>query len=168
MARTILSRYLDTAGDGTGTKNANGNYASEAEIFYCQPGATEKIAATRMLVSVEDTNGFIAEEYGNLATALTNGVTVRVSDDNGVIVDLTDGIPVKYNAQWGALCYDVDVKTWGNGNELLVARWTFQKAGDFLNLDGSYNERVEVVLNDNLTGLISHYFLLQGQIYYSS
>jgi hypothetical protein len=163
-SNTLFSRFADTNGNGTGTKNANGDYSSSAEVFYLQPPAGVAYRVHRMIVSLEDTTGMTAQEYGNLAAALGNGVEIMVKDDSGTVADLTDGIPVKTNAQWGRMCYDVDVKTWGQGDELLVARWTFAKSGAAIVLNGNHNGRIEVLLNDDLRGLISHYFLVQGNI----
>lgn len=160
--RLMFSRYADTDGDGSGTKNANGDYSGGEEIFYIQPPADESFYVSRLIVSIEDASGFSAAEYGNLAAALSTGVEVRVQDDAGTIIDLTDALPVKTNAGWGALCYDVDLKTWGQGNELLVVRWTFSKSGQFIKLNGDDGERLEIVLNDDLDGLVGHRFLLQG------
>ena len=158
----IFSRYLDTAGDGSGTKNANGDYSSAEEIFYIAPESGETFEVARMIVSVYDTSVMQTQEYGNLAAALGNGVTVRLSNADGVVADLTDGIPITTNAEWGALCYDVSLKSWGSGNELLVVRWTFEKAGKPIRLDGNLGEKFEIVLNDDLRGLLSHYFIVQG------
>jgi len=162
--RTLLSRFLDTNGDDTGTKNANGDYSGAEEIFYIQPGAAQVFRLARMIVSIEDTSGMAARDYGNITNGLTNGVQVRNQNDSGTLVDLTDGLPVQDNSSWGQFCYDVDLKTWSTGNELLVVRWTFSKFGQFVRLNGANNERLEVVLNDNLSGLVRHYFLVQGYI----
>jgi hypothetical protein len=162
--KTALFRYLDTAGDGTGTKNANGDYSSTSDIFYIQPAAGQVFRMVRMIVTVEDTTGMQAAEYGNLGSALSNGITVRTQDDSGTILDMTDGLPVTTNAEWARLCYDADVKSWGAGNELLTVRWTFARSGTLIRLRGDQNERLEVFLNDDLTGLIQHYFMVQGHI----
>jgi hypothetical protein len=156
----MISRYLDTVGDGSGTKNANGDYSESEEIFFITPSAGSTYDIARMIVSVYDTTGMQAQEYGNLATALDPGIVVRVSNSEGVINDLTDGVPITTNSGWGALCYDVDVKSWGSGNELLVVRWTFAKSGVDIHL--SLNEKLEVVLNDDFQGLLSHQFMVQG------
>lgn len=155
-------RYLDTNGNGTGTKNANLEFASP-DIFYIQPPSGTIYYLNRMIISVGDTTGMTSSKYGNLAE-LGTGITFKVVDDSGTILDLTDGIPVDTNASYGALCYDVDVKTWGSGNELLVTRWTFAKAGNPLKLRGSKNERLEVDLSDDMSALLSQYFLVQGWV----
>lgn len=158
----LLSRYLDTNGDGTGTKNATGDYSVTPETFYIAPAAGEVFRINRLLILVEDTAGMEADEYGNLGSALANGITARVHNGTATVVDLTDGIPITTNAEWGALCYDVDLKTWGTGNEFLLVRWTLAAAGVPIRLDGDATEALELVLNDNLTGLVAHKFLAQG------
>jgi len=159
-----LPRYLDTNGDGTGTKNANGNYSGGATDFYIQPPASTIYRIARLIVSVEDTSGFSAAEYGNTGSALSNVIHIETQDGGGTIVDYDNGVPIKTNAEWGRVCYDADLKTWGAGNELLLVRWTYTKSGSFIRLDGDSSEKFVVTLNDDLTGLISHYFLVQGYI----
>jgi hypothetical protein len=165
MANKIISRFLDTAGDGSGTKNANGNYASAAEEFLITPDSGEQWWITRMIVSITDTAGMLQNEYGNLGAALTNGIAVDVQDDSGVLYSLTDeDVPVKTNAQWGAYCFDVALFSWGTSptNEELVVRWTFAKSGKPVQLRSWQGEKLVVTLNDDLTGLLTHRFLVQG------
>ncbi len=162
--RILEYRFLDINGDGTGTDNAIGNYSGAEEIFYIQPPAGTVYRIARMIVNIEDGPTMRAEHYGALGTALAVGVVLRVSDDSGVIMDITDDIPVTTNAQWAAMCFDIDLKEWGAGDELLAVRWTFTKAGQFIRLDGDNNERLEIVLNDDLTGLVAHRFFIQGYV----
>ena len=161
-------RYLDAVGDGSGAKNFNGDYSSVQGV--ARLNATKvntdfdrALSVERLIVSVSDTTGFTAQKYGNLA-ALTNGIEIKLMDDDGEVLDLTDEIPVKTNAQWAQLCYDVDVKSWGSGDELLVVRWTFSKAGAPLILNCNKNAYLAVYLDDNLDGLLSHYFMVQGRV----
>jgi len=159
----LISRYLDTNGDGSGTKNANGDYSSAAEEFYIQPGAGEIYQLSRMIVLIEDTSGFSATEYGNLGSALSNGIHIHAEYDSAATtIDLTDDIPIVDNAHWGGLCYDVALKTWGAGNEVLVVRYTFASMGQEIRLTS--DDRFLVGVNDNLTGLVDHHFLVQGYI----
>jgi hypothetical protein len=160
MRKTIISHYLDTNGDATGTYDAVGDYSGAAEEFYYEApagGATIE----RMLVSIGDTVGMQAQEYGNLGAALTNGIVVEIQDEDGVVnVVLTGQAPVHTNSEWGALCYDVDLKSWGSGNELLVVRWTFARSGESVRLNAG--QKLVVRLNDSFTGLLSHRFMIQG------
>lgn len=157
-----LYRFLDTDGDGGGTKNATGNYSGAAQTFSLAPPLGTVYRVARLIISLEDTQTMAAEEYGNLGSALTNGITIRIHNGTSTVLDITDGVPIKTNAHWGAKCYDVDVKTWGNGQELLCARWTFTQAGQYLRIDGTQSEELQVVLNDDFTGLITQYFFAQG------
>ena len=157
-----LAQFLSTGGDGTGTDNFIGDYSSAPVTGLIQPpdGTTYKIA--RMMVSVGDTAGMQAQEYGNLGAALTNGLELKVfTATNTEVANLMGGEPIHTNAEWGALCYDVDVKTWGSGNELLVARYTFSKLGEPVVLQGS-GDRMQIIFNDSFDGLLSHKFLMEG------
>jgi hypothetical protein len=167
-AMSLLIRYLDTDGDGGGTDNANGNYASAADDFYienalgAEGGQTYEIH--RMIVSAQDTASMQAQEYGNLGAALTNGIRIYVDQGGGDGETAIDGgLAIKSNAEWGRLCYDVEVKSWGSGNEMLLVRWTFSKAGDPLILRQK-NSKLIVRLNDDFSGLIDHHFMVQGVI----
>lgn len=156
-------RYLDTNGDGTGTKNAIGDYSSAEEIFYLQPPTGIVYRVARILVGIEDA-ALDWDFYGGM-TALTNGVVLRISDDSGVITDLTDGVPVKKNANWGENCFDAELKEApGAGNDFFQARWSYWKSGQVLRLEGTANERIEAVLNDSFTGLVNHTFKVEGEI----
>ena len=159
----FIYRRLDTVGDGTGAKSAIGDYSLAAQDFKITAPPAYQYEVARMIVSIEDTAGFQAAEYGNLGAALTNGVSVLVTNSSGdTILDLTDGAPVKSNAQWSSLCYDADLKTWGAGNELLAVRWTFTKAGEPILLKPG--QSLVVRLNDDFSGLIGHVFEVQGLI----
>ncbi len=159
----LLSRYLDTDGDGTGTKNAvGGTYTATPEEFYIQAQGGDRLSIARMIISIEDGSGVKPELYG-AGAALTVGITVKVLSSTGaVIMDLTDGVPIKTNALWGSLCYDVDSKSWGNTptDELVVVRWTFSKSGRPIILEDG--QKLVVLLSDDMDHLINHYFLVQG------
>ena len=161
---TLLSRFLDTDGDGTGTKNAIGDY-STPEDFYIQPAAGQVYRINRILISIEDGSGFKAGLYGGLA-ALSTGLSLKVEDASGTLVDFMDGVPVKTNGQWARVCFDVDLKSWSASptEELLVVRLTFSKFGQAVRLDGDNAEKLVMTLSDNMTGLLSHYFKVQGYI----
>ena len=159
MSRYVY-RYLDTVGDGSGTKNANGDYSSSATDFRINAPAGGVYEITRMLVHIRDAANMSADEYGNLNGALANGITVAVYDGDTLDCDLTDGLPVQSNADWGRVCYDAESLSYGSGDDFVRVRWTFSKAGQPLYLAGDYNFRVQ--LNDNFTGLVAHYFQVQG------
>jgi len=162
QVKTPLMRHLDSVGDGSGTTNANLDYSSTAGKILIAPAAGEVMRLTRMIGQLYDTSGMQAQEYGNLGAALTNGVSVQVVRDGVQTLDLTDNHAIKINAAWGGLCYDVDVKSWGSGNEMLLFRWTFSKMDTYIRLVGDENDALEVNFNDDLRGLIDHHYLVQG------
>ena len=155
-------RYADTVGDGSGTINFNGDYSSVAEQAILAAGGTQDLAVYRLIVSVQDTATMQAEEYGNLGAALANGIELKHVAANGstVINDMSNSNPVTINAEWGALCYDVDVKSWGAGDELMLVRWTFNNAGAPIHLKPG--ESLRLFLSDNFDGLILQCFMFQG------
>ena len=159
-----FTQRLDTNGDGTGTTNANGDYSGTQGEFFVLPPAGIVYRIRRLLVCIEDANGFRAEKYGSLAGALTNGIQMEVHDGSTQIIDFLAGATVKTNAAWGAYSFDVELKTWGAGDEILLVRWTFGRAGVPIRLVGDSTQRLRVLLNDDLTGLIAHLLTVQGYI----
>lgn len=155
-----VNRFLDTNGDGTGTKSAIGNYAGSPVSFYIQPPAGDVYRLYRMLVHVEDVNTFDSGSYGN-GIVLTNGITVS-KVISGQTVQMTDGVSIKKTPHWQMFCYDVDISSYGLGNEHASVRWTFTKGGNPVRLVGDDGDRLQVVLNDDFTGLVDHHFFVQG------
>jgi len=159
-------RYADTVGDGSGTINFNGDYSGGgAEQAILTAATGQRLMVVRLIVSAEDTTGMKADEYGNLGAALGNGIEIKHIDDDGstVVNDMTDAVPVTTNAEWGYLCYDVDIKSWGQtpSNDFLVVRWTFERAG-ITGVLLEPGQSMRVFMNDDLDGLISHRFMFQG------
>lgn len=160
---TILSRFLDETGDGSGNKNAISDYSTGTTDFKIVPGAGVVMRLTRLLVTIGD--GSMTAFYGGLGSALSNGIVVQKRNAAGVVIDLTDAVPVTTNADWGSHCYDVGLfQPGGAGDEFMHVRWTFTKADHPIRLDGDAGEFFTVRMADNLTGLSLHRFLVQGYI----
>ncbi len=163
-AEDLLYRFLDTNGDGSGAKSAIGDYSAGTgtpTAFKIVPPSTDLFTLSRVIVQIRDTGTIAAEEYGALPE-LSVGVVLRVMDAGGVVKDLTDGLPIKSNAAWGRVCYDIDISTFGTGDNFVECRWTFAKSGKFLELNGQAGEWLEAYLSDDLSGLVSHTFMVQG------
>ena len=158
--RPIISQFLDTVGDGSGTFEATGDYSSVADDFYIQAPAGELWAISRILITGRDTGNF-RPEYYDVGGPLTNGIRL-IHEENGVENDLTSQSPVKTLAEWGSYCYDVNIYDFGAGDEYFDVRWSFFRAGTFVDLAGDTNDKLIVRLNDDFTGLNSHRFLVQG------
>lgn len=154
-------KFLDTVGDGTGTKIAIGDYSGGMDFKFVHPAAAvNDTEVHRLMIHIEDTSPFSANQYGGLSE-LTNGIQLLQCDENGATFrDLTDGLPIKSNAHWGRFCFDFSLDAFGSGGDFVQARWTFKNAGRplFLKPGWSFIARI----TDNLTGLIDHTFNLQG------
>lgn len=168
---TPIYRHLDTNGDGSGTKNAIGDYSSTAVIFYIQPPAGQIFRLTRMMVLIAGKASSVKTDTYGSVPILTNGVQTRVQDDSGTMIDLVDGINVATNGCWGRVCFDSELYTsTANTDSYVRVRWTFEKTGYPIRLIGDRNERLEVVLNDDFTAggsanaLTYNYFHVQGYI----
>lgn len=145
--QTPVYRFLDTAGNGTGVKNA---ISSTVPLtFYLQPPAGAVYNITRLVATVEDSAVSDATLYG--AVLITNGVTIR-RVSGSTIITLTDGVTIKTNTQWARFC---EVKTVTTQLQAVCEL-------DGLRLNGDRSERLEVILNDDFSGLDGHYFMAQG------
>lgn len=161
--RTAIYRYVANADGDKQMKGVDYGTASASAtgvFFYC---ASTSVELHRCIVFIEDTKGMEPEEYGNLGAALSTGYALEVWNSAGgsSFLDLCDGLPIKTNAEIGAMSYDVDLFKWTNTtNEVAVARLTFAKSGRPLLLAPKMQFRTTQV--DNLTGLIDHRIQLQG------
>ncbi len=156
-----LYRALDTVGNGTGTKNAVGDYSS-TETHFNITDPNQHFYITRLLVHIEDTGSFTTAGYGAIsAGTITNGIKIHIQDPAlNELIDLTDGLPITSNNAWGRVCYDIKLENWASGNGAIHARWTFTNAGHPLRIDKGHH--FAAVLNDDFTGLVSQYFFVEG------
>ena len=155
-----IYRYLDENGDGTGNKNANVD-GSVTPVYFKFNADGNIHHLVRMIVNIRDSANMSADNYGNILE-LTNGLTVALynASDDSVKHDYTAGLPIKSNADWARVCYDVDADTFGSGDDFVAVRWTFIKAGQavIVNPDTYFAVKIQ----DNLTGLVNHTFMVQG------
>lgn len=156
-ARRTVADWISTyLRDGASIEaNVDGS-ETPVEFAFTAAGACE---IHRMIVTIQDAGSFQSNEYGNL-TALTNGIDFEHSDGT-TTTDLLDGVPITTNQGWAELCYDAEPKSYSGTQAVSqVVRWTFSRAGIPLYLaDG---DTLTARINDNLTGLTLHRFLLQG------
>ena len=162
MANVPVVQLLSSNGDGTGTTSLVGNYAGAATNFEYEVPANERHRLMRLLVMVKDTGTFDADTWGN-GISLTNGWSLQVLQaDDTVIANLTP-VAVKTSGQLSSYCFDVRNDNYGQGDEILSARWTFAKftrKGEGLVLDEG--ERLALILHDDYSGLTDQRFVVQG------
>lgn len=158
VARDPFIRHLDTNGDGTGTKNATGNYTTTT-AFYIEPPGTSNYIISRLVVEIEAVGTFTGTLYGG--QVITNGVAIKKQDDTGELIDFTDGVSITTNAGWARFCYDETI-TGYTGNNYIRVDCDLSRSGSLLRLNGSSDEHFDVLLNDDFSGLISHRFIVYG------
>lgn len=163
---TPFFRHLTDDGlPGDGTNNeANVNGVITPVPFYAGPTVGKRWTVSRLIIMVEDNAIFTPETYGGVGT-LANGVEIALWQDGVAGTrkhDLLDGDPVNGIAHYSELCYDVSYQDFGSGNNFATARWTFTASGGALLLDNKDGEIFVVTINDDLTALVKHNFMIQG------
>ena len=161
----LMSRMLDTNGDGTGTVTANGDYSSGAEEFYIEPqGSPEEIMRIESLtVFIKDTGSMDADKYG-VDLTLTNGITVQVHNGSSpiLIYDLTAQENIFDSFDWGKLPNStVTYLSLTAVDEVIKVDIVFPTP---IRLEGSAGEKFVVTLNDNFTNLVDHKFFVSGYL----
>jgi len=150
---------LTDVGDGTGVRNAIGNYASEMfEIFISNPDRSIQISSA--VVGIRDSGLFRQDRYAAMSTPLTNGIRIKVKDDqNATLLDLTAAAPIKTNGGWQFLTSNVTPLPIGAGDGFYTIEWEFSRlSGSELVLEPGH--RLSVELNDSFEDLIEHTFFV--------
>lgn len=123
--------------------------------FKAVPPEGKKWRINRVLVYMEGANPFSAEKFGDLPS-LANGTTNNL---NGVKVTSW-----KTNRDFALEMYDLNtIKSLGKDDRSFSGRWSFDKAFGKPVLIDSSSTGVELIVNDNLSGLTSFYVKAQGQ-----
>jgi hypothetical protein len=161
-----ITLFLDTNGNGTGTFNAIGNYSGVATSFYFQPASNIQVVVNSLIFSIWDDVTFQFSSYGN-GSALTNGIIIRVTQ-NGEVSDFTSQGTIKTNFDLITRFKNYEFPTMGpalNTDSALTAEMNFKEEYDSpLILNGNTSDKIEVVLNDNFSGLNGQRFNIKGYI----
>jgi len=158
IQRPLFIRRLEN--NGSDLMNVDGSITPVS--FKLQPASNEILRVSNWFIYIEDEKGFNITDYGALAGPLTNGLEIKASIGGryGPLISFN----VKSNADIISVAYDMDLKTWGNDNDVLVAKIDFTNMGQFVRLDGSQGDFLEVIVNDNLTNLGKQVITAQGYI----
>jgi len=157
-------RFLDLVGDGTGTVSHTDDFSSTEEFFQVDPPAQGFFAIHLMMILIRSSGKMSGDKYGD-QPELTNGITIATIDlDDNIIIDLTDGQPIKSNGAWAGQAHDATMLDFGAGSpagdQFLRVRWKFLDAGQPIFI--SQGERFAVRLNDDFSGLVSQTAQVQG------
>lgn len=151
-----LVHVLDIVGDGSGTTNAIGDYSTPTEFKFV-PAVGDTVYIERLLIVITD-GAILADGYGGLG-ALTNGIKLEVTNSTIVYFSFTPE-PIKRTSHWGKYSYDSNLLNFKTTNESFLSRWTFTNFGDPIRVTN--DKHISVTLQDNMTGLVEHYFTVEG------
>jgi len=163
-----LDRKIDLAHPiGTNVDSSILNIASlsgslvSPVIYWVQPTINETWHLERILFSMVHGSGGDLGLFGDL-NVLTNGVIIRVKN-NGTYRTFTNW---KSNADMKNDVFDVDFDTrsGGGGSYGTSGRGTFMKMGSIVKLDGNTNDRLEILIQDDITDLDLFILKAQGHI----
>jgi hypothetical protein len=136
--------------------NVSGTLASPV-IYEVTPPSDEVWHITRILVSITDNVAMDDAKFGGLSS-LTNGVVIR---ENKTINDTISNW--KSNQHMIEDMYDITYSDKAPaGSYGLRGRFTFKNSDVALRLDGSSGDKLEVLIQDDLTGLSTFKIKAQG------
>lgn len=159
-AEDRVEQALDTVGDGSGTTNM----ATTSDTYFIAPPAGTIYALNRLNAYVEDgiNEKFGADLYGGIA-ALTTGIDISVEDANGRLKLLTPK-RIQKIGHWGLLAgvdmFFTDFPA--SSADMAMIRWTFEKGGGAIWLNGDKGEFLQMVIHDDLSDLVEHRAAVQG------
>lgn len=94
----ILRRRMDSAGDGSGTKDM----AGVADEYMIAPATTEDYILHSLRIIIEDTGLFAWDGFAAFGAALAQGILLKVKQLSGArmidVVDLLDDDPITINS----------------------------------------------------------------------
>jgi len=120
--------------------------------YYAGPPVGEVWYITRLIISMTHGTAGDLGKFGGI-TALPNGILIRVKI-NGMYSTLTNW---KTNMDMKADVYDVvfDDRASGSGIYSTSAKGDFKAIGVEVRLDGALSDRIELYVQDNLTGIVT-------------
>ena len=150
------TRFLDTIGDGTGNKQFTGDYSANPTKAIIKPNNDAILYINRLIIFIADSGSVDAGYYGNSIT-LNNGIFIKHEKQDGTLIkDITDGMPIKTNADYARYGFQVSDISFGSGLNYIHAVLTFEKNGTPLTLQP--DEQLAIYLNDDFTPLKQHTF----------
>ena len=151
IGSTVIQSIIDMS-------SAAGTMASPV-IYYAAPYGTSVWHVTRLLFELTHGTAGDLGLFGDL-TALTNGCVLRAKINNQYYT-FTNW---KQNSHMKVDMFDVefDPRSGGGGQYGTTGRGTFTKAGAVIRLDGALGDRIELLVQDDITLLDSFTMKMQG------
>ncbi|MHC4183880.1 MAG: hypothetical protein ACYSR0_11080 [Planctomycetota bacterium] len=142
---------------------ATSGASSAPNRFEVQPPSGEVWHIARVLISITTSGGQPDDgKFGSIAGGVSNGVVIRENKNSTTTFKTLS--TWKTNASLVEDMYDVDYREqagaigiWG-----VRGRWTFKKSDAIIRLDGSNNDKLEILIQDSTTALTSFSMKAQG------
>ena len=145
----------------SGNINIIGDGSSTPIDYYVEALEGERLAVARAIIHIVASGAVDSDKYGNLS-ALTNGIQLFYRR-SGVLLDVSNGLPIKTNVGWGRWCFDAAPVIFSVGVAgVFQARWSFAKYGNPLGIVLEEGDRLGIRVNDNLSGLAEQTIVLEG------
>ena len=161
---TPVNRIYTTAGStiSHSLKGMNVDGSVTPQVFTIKPLSNQAGDITRIICEIRDGAAMDFETFGALV-ALLNGMVVRVNNGDGTYRNLYN---FKSNGDIILQSFDHNFAVNnGGGIRGFTARITFagqSKHGVAIRLDGALGEELEIVIQDDLTGLTRMHWVGQG------
>lgn len=157
----LLRQFLSTVGDGSGTVNGASDASSVNVNLKLLPAARQEYRVEQLVVFIEDNAALVGDAFGG--ATMTNGIRIQVMNGSDVsVLDVDGGLLIKRLAdflQLGAT-QEVDaVQAAAGTNKFAAYTLTFSNP---LVLNGNTPTRLNVLLRDNLSTMVSLKFLALG------
>lgn len=162
-------RVLSDDGTTSGVTNFNTDFSVTPATAFMQPPVGEVFFVTSLQITIGAGGNANQLDYGNLTGPLTNGVDIRATL-NGVNFSLLQRILRDNNdiLNFGGSAASIDVDFAGTSDTLSTqfnsANFLYASTPGALRLNGDFGDQLQVVLNDNFTGLNLHEFFARGWV----
>lgn len=149
------TQFFDTVGDGSGVKEFTGDYSTAVTKGLVKPNG-RAMTVSRIVIFIEATAQVGAGKYGAM-NPLTNGISIKHEKQTGTLIkDITDGLPIKTNGDFGKFGFQVSDISFGTGLNYVHVVLTLSKNGTGLTLEA--DEQLAIHFNDSFTALSGHTF----------
>ena len=155
--------FTDWLKDGTDPNihdSAGGTPASPDKFIYA-PASNEVAHVTMLRMIIARSGQFVPGDFG-VGGPLTNGMVFRIVDDAGreqkpFLNSGTTEVPIKTNLDVSRFGTDLDARGMitgllNNGEQFIISQWASRQLDERIRLDGSKGERVELWVQDTMTG----------------
>lgn len=161
-----FNRFLDTVGDGSGTKNAIGDFSAATQSFIIKPATNQVISIDKLVIFVKGAGRGNAMGYGS-ASLLSTGIELIWERNGSEFRNFTDEIPIQAHVDWmrhSSVTSFEDTVPEGN---VFSMEWDFREmSGGPIVLHDSKLDVFGVTLDDDFSGtgvaLVEHFFNVHG------